>query len=120
MKKINIENYLSSIRYTSRQELCEITGLNDREVREKISELKKHRVVIYSSSTKGYRLAKEYKSMSKIEREEEIRLIQRSLNECKSRTKVLNKQKRKYIAYIKKAKQIELEEQNENHIPSLY
>ena len=33
MKKINIENYLSSIRYTSRQELCEITGLNDREVR---------------------------------------------------------------------------------------
>ncbi len=68
MKKINIENYLSSIRYTSRQELCEITGLNDREVREKISELKKHRVVIYSSSTKGYRLAKEYKSMSKIKR----------------------------------------------------
>ena len=34
--------------------------------------------------------------------------------------KKLNKQKRKYIAYIKKAEQLRLEDSNENHIPNLY
>lgn len=113
MEVIDIENYLSSTRYTTRKELCEKTGLCDRQIREKISELKKKRVVIYSTQRSGYRLAKELKSMSKQEREEEIKLVTHSLNDCKSRTTQLNKQKRKYIAYLKKAEQ--LEEQNENH-----
>lgn len=115
---INIEDYLSSTRYTTRKELIQKTGLSDREVRNRISELKKHRVVIYSSSRSGYRLAKEYKSMSRVERDEELRLIQHSLNDCKSRTTQMNKHKRKYIAYMKKAEQIEAEEllaANENH-----
>lgn len=115
-KGIDIKNYLSTERYTTRKELMEKTGLGDREVRSKISELKKERVVIYSSSKAGYRLAKELKNMSQQEREEEIKLVTHSLNDCKSRTKQLNKQKRKYIAYIKKAEQIMLEE-NMNHIP---
>lgn len=116
---INIENYLSANRYTTRKELTERTGLSDREVRSKISELKKERVVLYSSSRSGYRLAKEIKSMSRIEREEEIRQVQKSLNDCKSRTKQLNKQKRKYIAYLKKAEQIKMEEENYSHIPRI-
>lgn len=119
MKNINIENYLSATKYTTRKELVEKTGLSDREVRKEISELKKTRVVIYSSQRSGYRLAKELRSMSKIEREEEIKQVQHSLNECKSRTKQLKKQMRKYIAYLKKAEQTELEEQNYNHIPHL-
>lgn len=119
-KEISIEDYLSTTKYTTRQELCDKTGLSDREVRERISDLKTKRVVIYSSSRSGYRLAKEIQRMSEKEFEEEIRLVQRSLNECKSRTKKLNKQKRKYIAYIKKAEQLRLEEINENHIPNLY
>lgn len=105
-KNINIEDYLSSTRYTTRQELVKRTNLSDREVRSKISELKKKRVVIYSSSRTGYRLAKEIKSMSNIELEEELKLVQHSLNDCKSRTKQLRKQMRKYIAYIKKAAKI--------------
>lgn len=105
-KNINIEDYLSSTRYTTRQELVKRTNLSDREVRSKISELKKKRVVIYSSSRTGYRLAKEIKSMSNIELEEELKLVQHSLNDCKSRTKQLRKQMRKYIAYIKKATKI--------------
>lgn len=116
---INIENYLSSTRYTTRKELVEATGLSDREIRNRISELKIKRVVIYSSSRSGYRLAREYSSMSRIQRDEEIEQIQHSLNDCKSRTKQLNKQKRKYIAYLKKAEQIELEEANYNHIPRI-
>lgn len=117
MKNINIENYLSATRYTTRKELTEKTGLSDREVRRAISELKKQRVVLYSSSRSGYRLAKELRSMSKTEKEEELKLVEHSLNECKSRSKQLRKQMRKYIAYLKKAEQIELEEQNYNHIP---
>lgn len=119
---INIENYLSSTRYTTRKELVERTKLSDREVRNKISELKKYRVVLYNSKTSGYRLAREYKSMSKTQREEELNQVRHSLNDCKSRTKQLNKHKKKYIAYIKKAEQIEAEElerANYNHIPRI-
>ena len=119
MKKINIENYLSATRFTTRKELTEKTGLSDRKVRDMISKLKTKRVVIYSSQRSGYRLAREIKSMSTIELEEELRLVEHSLNDCKSRTKQLNKQKRKYIAYLKKAEQYKMEEENYNHIPYL-
>lgn len=117
-KKIDIKDYLSTEKYTTRKELVEKTGLSDRDVRDKISELKKHRVVLYSSNRSGYRLAKELKSMTKDEREAEIKEVEYSLNDCKSRTKQLNKQKRKYIAYLKKAEQIMFEE-NEQHIPRI-
>lgn len=119
MKNIVIENYLSATRYYTRKELVEKTGLSDREVRRQISELKKKRVVLYSSHRSGYRLAKELRSMSEIEREEEINLVTHSLNECKSRTKQLKKQMRKYITYLKKAEQIEIEAANYNHIPRI-
>ncbi len=109
-KVIDIKDYLSTEKYTTRKELVEATGFSDREVRSKISELKKKRVVIYSSQNTGYRLAKELKSLTKEEREKEVDLVKHSLNDCKSRTTQLNKQKRKYIAYIKKAEQIALEE----------
>lgn len=116
---VDIENYLSATGYTTRKELVEKTGLCDRDIRRKISELKKKRVVLYSSHRSGYRLAKEYRSMSKIEKEEEKRLVQHSLDECKSRTKQLKKQMRKYIAYLKKAEQMDLEEANYNHMPRI-
>lgn len=115
-KVINIKDYLSTEKYTTRKELVEATGFSDREVRSRISELKKKRVVIYSSQNTGYRLAKELKGLTKEEREKEVDLVKHSLNDCKSRTTQLNKQKRKYIAYIKKAEQIALEE---NHIQGI-
>lgn len=116
---IDIEKYLSATRYTTRKELCEKTNLSDRAVRDLISKLKTKRVVIYSSSRSGYRLAREYKSMSNIERQEELNQIKHSLNDCESRVKNLKKSMRKYIAYLKKAEQIEMEEQNYNHIPHI-
>lgn len=118
-KNIDIKNYLSTEKYTTQKELIEATKLTDREIRSRISELKKKRVVIYSSQSAGYRLAKELKSLTKEEREKEVDLVKHSLNDCKSRTTQLNKQKRKYIAYIKKAEQIALEEENMNHIPRI-
>ena len=54
---------------------------------------------------------------TKEERAAEVKEVEHSLNDCRSRTTQLNKQKRKYIAYLKKAEQIDLEEENENHIP---
>ena len=108
----NIEKYLSTEKYITRQELVKLTGLSDRKIRSEISELKKYRVVLYSSQRSGYRLAKEYRSMSEQQRQEELEQVRHSLNDCKSRTTQLNKQKRKYIAYLKKAEQIELEESN--------
>lgn len=117
-KGIDIKQYLSTEKYTTRKELMELTGLADREVRSKISELKKERVVLYSSQQAGYRLAKELKSMTPEEREKEIELVKHSLNDCKSRTKQLNKQKRKYIAYLKKAEKIMIEN-NMEHIPRI-
>lgn len=118
-KSISIKDYLSTEKYTTRKELVEMIGMSDREVRRQISELKKERVVLYSSQRRGYRLAKEIRSMTKEERAEEVEQVRHSLNDCKSRTKQLNKQKRKYIAYLKKAEQIELEENNLNHIPAI-
>ena len=115
-KNIDIKNYLSTEKYTTRKELIEATKLTDREVRSRVSELKKKRVVISSSQNAGYRLAKELKGLTKEEREKEVDLVKHSLNDCKSRTTQLNKQKRKYIAYIKKAEQIALEE---DHIPGI-
>ena len=64
-------------------------------------------------------MAREIKSMSDIELKEEINQVEHSLNECSSRIKKLKKQMRKYIAYIKKADQFRLEEENYNHIPRI-
>lgn len=119
MNGLDIEKYLTSYKYTTRKELVEKTGLTDREVRSKISDLKTRRVVIYSSQRSGYRLARELRTLSEIEREEEVKVVMHSLNDCKSRTQKLNKQKRKYIAYLKKAEQIKMEMENMNHIPSI-
>ena len=57
--------------------------------------------------------------MAKKERTAEVEEVKHSLNECKSRVKQLNKQVRKYVAYLKKAEQIDLEEEYESHIPRI-
>lgn len=54
--------------------------------------------------------------MSNIELQEELKLVQHSLNDCKSRTKQLKKHIRKYIAYLKKAEQFITEEKNNYEI----
>lgn len=100
---MNIESYLSATSYKTRGQLVNETGLSDRKVRSQISELKKKKVVIYSSNTKGYRLAKEINSASESELQKEIELIKHCIAEIQSKKKVHNKQLRKYIAYLKVA-----------------
>ena len=100
---MDIENYLSATSYKTREQLVNATGMSDREVRRQISELKKERVVICSSNTKGYRLAKEINSASESELQKEIELIRHCIAEIQSKKKLHNKQLRKYIAYLKVA-----------------
>ena len=105
---MNIIDFLNDKEFTSKQQLMKETGLSERAVRAKISELKKERVVIYNSQTKGYRLAKfiDPDKMSAEEIENELELIGHSLNDIKSRMKVFKKQMRKYIAYQKKVEKV--------------
>ena len=98
---INIEEFLSTDKFTSRQEIVELTGLSERAVRSKISDLKLMRPVIFNSYTKGYRLAKDFNDMSKEEIIEEMNLIQHSINDIQARKKVFDNQLRTYIAYLK-------------------
>lgn len=100
---INIENYLSTEEFKSKEELAKETGLSERCIRKKISELKLTRPVIFNSYTKGYRLAKDFSKLTKTEILEEMNLIQHSINDMQARKKVFDKQLRSYIAYEKSA-----------------
>lgn len=100
---IDVQEYLSTDKFTSRQEIAELTGLSERAIRSKISDLKLTVPVIYNSYTKGYRLAKNFNNMSKEEIIEETNLIQHSINDIQARKKVFDKQLRTYIAYLKAA-----------------
>lgn len=105
---INIIDYLSDKKFKSKEQLMKETGLNERVVRQKISDLKLTRVVLYNSQTKGYKLAKfiDPDKMTDEEIEKELDLVQHSINDIKARKKVFNKQLRKYIAYQKKVEKI--------------
>ena len=62
---MNIESYLNTEQFKTRQELVKETNMKDRAVRNQISNLKKIRPVIYNSQTRGYRLEKDIKSFNK-------------------------------------------------------
>lgn len=103
---IDIEEYLNTNNFKSKQELSEETGLRERMIRNKISDLKLIKPVIYNSKTKGYRLAKNIYEIDHKELEEEIKLIQHCINDIQSRKKVFDNQLRTYIAYLKVAEKV--------------
>lgn len=103
---IDIEEYLNTNNFKSKQELSEETGLKERMVRNKISDLKRIKPVIYNSKTKGYRLAKNIYEINHIELEQEIELIKHCINDIQSRKKVFDNQLRTYIAYLKVAEKV--------------
>jgi biotin operon repressor len=107
-KNINIVDFLNDKEFKSKERLMQETGLNERTVRHKISELKKERVVLYSSKQKGYKLAKfiDTHKMNDDEIQAELDRVQHCINDIKARKKVFNKQLRKYIAYQKKVEKV--------------
>ncbi len=96
---MEIISYLDSNQFKSRYQLVRETGLVDRAVRQKISDLKMHVPVLYNSQTRGYRLGKKLDELSLEELVEERQLTQHCLNDIESRKEVFNQQERTYIAY---------------------
>lgn len=105
-----IKEYLSTDKFKTRKELAEETGMSDRQVRSKISELKETDVVLYNSQTSGYKLAKRIEEMEPEELKKEIELVQHCINDLEARKGVFNKQERTYIAYLKLAERKRREE----------
>ena len=98
-----IENYLNTETFTTRKELVAKTGMKDRVIRDKISNLKLKKPIIYNSQTKGYRLTKD---LSKLNREElitEILEVQHSRNDIVSRIEVFSKQLEVYDKFLQEA-----------------
>ena len=108
-----IEQYLNTETFTSRKELVARIGMCDRLVRDKISNLKLEKPVIYNSQTKGYRLAKDLSKLSREELVEEQILIQHCINDIESRKEVFNHKERTYIAYMKELEKFLFRRTNE-------
>lgn len=103
---MNIEDYLSTDYFKTRRQLVNETGYSDRVVRDKISNLKIKRPVIYNSQTSGYRLAKNFEELSKEDLITELRLIQHCCFDIEARKKIFNQQERTYIATLEVGKKI--------------
>lgn len=95
-----IEEYLNSETFTTRKELVARTGMSDRVVRDKISNLKLEKPVIYNSQTKGYRLAKDLSKLNREQLIDEILEVQHSRNDIVSRIEVFSKQLEVYEDYL--------------------
>lgn len=118
---MKIEDYLSTEYFKSRKQLVKETGLTDRVLRSKISQLKKEKAVIYNSQTRGYRLAKEIESIATVdEAKKEMELIQHSINDIEARKTDMNKSEKSYIAYLKRLENRVMILENMQHIPDIY
>lgn len=114
---MKIEEYLSTEYFKSRKQLSRETGLTDRAVRNKISQLKKEKAVIYNSQTKGYRLAKQIENLEILEEANKERdLIQHCINDIEARKADMNMSERSYIAYLKRLENRIMVLENINHI----
>lgn len=108
-----IEEYLNTETFTTRKELVARTGLKDRVVRDKISNLKLEKPVIYNSQTKGYRLAKD---LSKLSREEviiEMLEAKHSRADIQSKIDVFQEQLKIYDEYLENGEVILMRKTNE-------
>lgn len=98
-----IEQYLNTETFTTKKELMAKTKANERTVRNRISNLKLKKPVVYNSQTKGYRLAKDVSKLSREKIIDEILEVQHSRNDIISRIEVFSKQLKTYDDYLKEA-----------------
>lgn len=98
-----IEQYLNPYEFTSKQEISAKTGLSEREVRRKISELKLTKAVLYNSQTKGHRLRKTKEQLSELNLDEltkEMVLTDHARKDILSRIKALSDEIAPYESYL--------------------
>lgn len=88
----------------TKEELSEILHCSNRAVREIIAECSMHYPIIaLSEKDSGYRRAKDINSLSGQDLLDEIEIVQRVINEHKSRIKCLKKKLKPLIAWLKVA-----------------
>ena len=108
-----IEDYLNTETFTTRKELVAKTGMCDRVIRDKISNLKLDKVVIYNSQTKGYRLAKDLDKLSREQVIIEMLEAKHSRADIISRIEVFQEQLKIYDEYLKNGEIILMRKTNE-------
>ncbi len=108
-----IEEYLNTESFTTRKELVAKTGLCDREIRNRISNLKLEKPVIYNSQTKGYRLAKDLSKLSREEVIKELLEAKHSRADIIARIEALQSQVKTYDDYLKDGETILFRKTNE-------
>jgi len=96
-------NLIPSNKKITRQELIMLTGLSDREVRNRISELKEQSTILFNANESGYRRPKRIDTCSKEELLKEVDEVNHCINYIRKMKKKYNKQLRTYIAYKKVA-----------------
>ncbi len=101
---MNIKDYLNDRGFKTRKKLIAETGMSDRAIRDKISELKQEEVVVYNSQTSGYRLARDYKELSGEDLYFEILEVEHSLNDILARIDVFNLQIKTYEKWLNNAR----------------
>lgn len=97
-----IEQYLNPYEFTSKQEISAKTGLSEREVRRKISELKLTKAVLYNSQTKGHRLRKTNEQLDELNTDkllEEKVLNSHSIKDIQARIRNLENELDSYFQY---------------------
>ena len=117
---MDIEKYLSTSVFKTKEELVKETGCCYRVIKQSISELKKKKPVIYNSQAKGYRLTKNLDAFNTVdEARQEIELIKHYINDIDSRIKDFKESKRTYTMHLSKLEEYLWILENANHIPNL-
>lgn len=96
-----IFNFLKETK--TRDEIANYLCVSKRKAREEVALISKHYAVIRGSFQKGYRLAKPIKDINSNELNQEIELVQRTVNEFNSRIKDMKRTMKPLIAYLKVA-----------------
>jgi len=82
-------------------EIADYMLVSNRKARDEVNGIGKHYPVIRGSFQKGYRLARPIKQMDQKEKETELELIDRSINEFWARIQDMKKTLKPLIAYKK-------------------
>ena len=100
MKEI-IYELIPEDRFVTKNELMDLTGLDERSVRRYISDIRKEHSIISLSSGKGYKKSKSTDDMTQEEMKIEYEMVKHQIAESNSRIKELKKNMRTSIARLK-------------------
>ena len=99
-------DYLNDEFPKTRQQLERETGLEDRKVRKIISALKCQQPVLYSNTSRGYRLAKDPEGLNAEAIKHEMECAKTCLRDLKARKAVFTLQEKVYLTYLERCETV--------------